>query len=372
MGLGCARHTAAIYDRGGRQRLGVVDPLTDVDWGRVRDDMSMASVSTSQPSWECQKLLNRVEPNRHELVVFRDNERVWEGPISLITWTASGVSIQARDVMYYAHRTIMRKAHNNNFPNVVTVVDRAESILNTELVRKEALSPPINVLPYLVTYQGLDPAMTAKSTPAYSSLVYEEIDELAARAGLDYTVVGRSIILFDRHVQFSVTPAISQDDFIGDILLSAYGMEGATYAAVTDGQGNWGEVGGVDPYYGEWEILDTAYQEQSGNPYEAPTVPTPPTTGEMASQAQRNLNGRNPVPIIVRVPDGSQLNPAGVLRMEHLVPGIRIPLVATLAGRTFSQMQKLDNVRVKESASDGETISVTMSPASADDVAPEE
>jgi hypothetical protein len=202
--------------------------------------------------------------------------------------------------------------------------------------------------------------------------VYEEIDDLASRSGLDYTVVGRSIILFDRHVEFSRTPAVSENDFIGGIIVASYGMEGATYAAVTDGQGTWGEVGGVDPYYGEWEILDTAYLEQAGNPYEAPTVPTPPTVGEMASQAQRNLNGRNPVPVIVRVPDGSQLNPNGVLRMEHLVPGIRVPLVATLTARTFSQMQKLDNVKVQESAENAETITITMSPASADDVPPTE
>lgn len=367
MSLSCEQHTAAIYDRGARQRLGVITPLTSVRWQRVRDDMSSATIFTSQPTWECLKLLENVSVNRHELVIFRGKERVWEGPISRIAYSASAVEIEARDVLYYAYRTVMHHEHSNAYPNVTSVVERALSILETELDRKELLTPPINVLPYVQTYIGANPARTAKVTPPYQKYVYEEIDELAARSGLDYTVIGRSIILMDRHVEFSRTPTVTEADFLGEVIVTEYGMEGGTIAFVTDGQGRFGVAGiAVDPYYGEWELLDTAYQETDG-----PNV-VPPTDSELASQAQRNISGRNPPPTTVRIPDGSQLNPNGVLSMSHLVPGIRVPLVATLTARTFSQMQKLDLVTVTETAEGGETITITLSPASTDDVPPEE
>ena len=152
----------------------------------------------------------------------------------------------------------------------------------------------------------------------------------------------------------------------GDVIVTEYGLEGATRAYVTDGQGRWGASGLAtpDPYYGEWEIVDTVYQEGD----EIEEVPI----AEMESQARRNLSGRNPVPVVVRVPDGSRLNPNGALSMSDLVCGARIPLVATLVARgEVEMMQKLDAVTVEESGEEGESITVTMSPASADDSEPE-
>lgn len=356
-----------MYDRGGTQSIGPLEPLVSVTWERLRDDISTATVTVERPSYECLTMLENVEPNRHELVIFRDEERVWEGPITLVTYGRSTVSLQARDVMHYANRTVDHHGHSNGNPNIVTVIQRSLNLLNDELVRKEALDPPVNVLPHVVAYQTVNDAKTSKITLPYQMTIFEDIDAMAARSGLDYTVVGRSIVLSDVHTRWAQGPQISEDDFIGEVIVSMYGMEHATTAFVTDGQGNVGTAGGLDAYYGEWEILDTAYDEAS-----ATDGQEPPSVAEMTSQAQRNLNGRNPVPTIVRVPDGSRLNPNGVLSMVHLVPGIRLPLVATLAGRKFSQMQKLDNVRVSEDGTSGEAITVTLSPAQYDDIVFEE
>lgn len=370
MGLGCARHTVEVYDRGGTTRLGSLDVVTSVQWGRVRDDISMANVTVQYPSQECIKLLQDLEPQRHELVIFRDGERKWEGPVTLITYSASNVEIQARDVLHYAHRTIDRHGHDNAYPNIDTVVHRALDLLNDELVRWETITSPANVLPHVVAHELPTDAQTSKATLPYQMTIYEDIDAMAARSGLDYTVIGRAIHLWDTNAIIGQTAQVSEKDFIdgggGAIKVSMYGMEHATYAAVTDAQGNWGEVGGIDPYYGIWEILDTAYDEATAAPGAAP-----PSVEEMTSQAQRNINGRNPVPVVVRIPDGSRLNPDGVLTIDDLVPGVHVPLVATLTARTFSQMQKLDKMTVTETA-DGEAVTVTLSPASAEDEPEEE
>lgn len=363
MALNCEIHTAYIYDRGGTTRLFQIDPVTAIQWERLRDDISHATVQIVNPGVDCQLNMLKVHPNRMELVVFRGKERVWEGPISRMAWHRDRIEIEAKDVMYYPYRTIMRAAYKNAHPNIVTTIQRAINILGGELARKEALDPPINVLPYITAYTTTTDSETSKSTVPYESTVFDDIDGMAWRSGLDYTVLGRRILLFDTHTVWYTTPTVTEADFLSEIVVTQYGMEGATHAAVTSSEGVFATTGANDPFYGEWEILDSAYNEDGT---------TAPTQAALLSQAVRNLDGRNPVPMHVRVPDGSQLNPNGTLKMEHLVPGVRIPLRATLLTLKVAQMQKLDKVVVTEDGEAGEKIAVTLSPASQNDEAPEE
>lgn len=363
MALGCENHTAYVYDRGGAQRLFQIEPLTSVEWERLRDDISHATVTIVNPGPDCQEQMLTVHPNRMELVIYRGSERVWEGPISRIAYHNDRIEIEAKDVMHYAYRTIMHAAYKNAYPNVQTTIQRAINILGGELARKEALTPPINVLPHVTAYTTANDSETSKSTVPYESTVFDDIDAMAWRSGLDYTVLGRRILLFDTHTVWFTTPAVTEADFLSEIVVTQYGMEGATYAAVVSSAGVVGAAGGNDDFYGEWEILDSAYNEDGT---------TEPTLAALVSQAQRNLDGRNPVPLHVRVPDGSQLNPNGTLKMEHLIPGVRIPLRATLLTLKVAQMQKLDRVVVTEDGEAGEKIAVTLFPASVNDEAPEE
>jgi hypothetical protein len=125
----------------------------------------------------------------------------------------------------------------------------------------------------------------------------------------------------------------------------------ASFAVVTGADGAYGQDGGTDPYYGRVEIVDDAYDEEEGS--------DKPTQAELNSQATRNLGGRIPTPLEVRVPDGSRLNPSSPITIDDLVPGVVVPLRATLTARTFSQLQKLRKVKVVEDGS-GEQIQITM------------
>lgn len=363
MALTCQTHTAYIYDRGGANRLFQIEPLTSVEWERLRDDISHGTVNIVNPGPDCQQQMLKVSPNRHELVIFRGKDRVWEGPISRIAWHADRIEIEAKDVMHYAYRTVMHAGYDNSHPNIVTTIQRSINILGGELARKEALDPPINVLPFVTAYTTPTDSRTSKKTVPYEATVYDDIDGMAWRAGMDYTVIGRRIMLFDTHTVFYTTRPVTEADFLSEIIVTQYGMEGATSATVTSSTGVHATAGGIDPFYGEWEILDSAYDEDGT---------TAPTQGALLSQANRNLDGRNPVPLHVRVPDNSQLNPNGTLTMADLVPGARIPLRATLLTLKVAQMQKLDRVVVNESGEDGEKIAITLFPASLNDEAPEE
>jgi hypothetical protein len=360
--LNCENHTAYVYDRGGARRIFQVNPVTSVQWERMRDDISQATVQIVNPGPDCQEQMRSVAPNRSELVIYRGNERVWEGPISHIGWHRDRIIVQAKDVMYYAYRTVMRSAYSNAYPNIQTTIQRSINVLG-ELSRKEALDPPINVLPHVTAITTTDDSETSKSTFPYQSTVFADIDAMAWRSGLDYTTIGRRILLFDTHTVWYTTPPVTEEDFLSEIIATQYGMEGATHSSAVSSTGVFATTGAVDPYYGEWEILDSAYDEDGSEE---------PTQEALLSQAQRNLSGRNPVPLHVRVPDGSQLNPNGTLTMTDLVPGARIPLRATLLTLKVSQMQKLDRVVVTEDGESGEKIAVTLYPASANDVPPED
>lgn len=366
MALTCVSHTVALYDRGGLKKIGDLGDLERIKWERRRDDPSFATAYIGSPGVECQKTLSLAETNRVELVVFRGDERVWEGPITRISYRGWSVEIEARDVMVYAVRTIMRAEYDNRYPNNSLVLDRIKRVMNAELARKEALDPPINVLPfveYIYATAGATDAGTAARTLPYQMTLFEHIDNYAARGGIDYTVIGRRILFFDVHQRIGQTPMVTADDFIGDPIITQYGMELGTYVAMTDGKGNFGAAGGVDPYYGEWEILHQAYDESTQNPLHPAD---PPTVAQLRSQAQRTyLSGKRP-PLVVRVPDNTRLNPNGVLTIADLVPGVWIPLSASLPGRTVEQMQKLDSMTVEETAANGEEIKVTLSPAYAE------
>jgi hypothetical protein len=115
-------------------------------------------------------------------------------------------------------------------------------------------------------------------------------------------------------------------------------------------------------YYGPWTKMFTVYDEDESHP---------PTQADLNSQARRNLTGRSPVPIEVRVPDNSTLKLGPGLSFDQLVPGTTMPLLATLNSRQVSQDQKLDKLTVTEDSTK-ETIQVTLVPTTKPDSDEEE
>ena len=367
---GCIeQHVVEVFDRGGTVTVDAFTALSQISWGRKRDDISEASVYlNARQCVEQEDLLGKLRSMRHEIVIWRGSKRVWEGPITRRAGTRSGFQFFAKDVMQYAGRSVMRSAYDNRGTKAGKALDRAELILFNELDRLEnpgfATVPPINVVPHIVVHDSVDSAGTAAFTAPYQFEAFEHIDSLAARGGIDYTVVGRAIHLWDTHEALGrLETAATQADFRGELVVTEYGMELATHAYVTDGQGNYGVAGAEDPYYGTIELLSTAYDESEGG--------DPPTSAELDSQAQRNRSGRLPAPVEVRVPDGSSIDPSGVLNIDVLVPGVWIPVRAEVYGFKLTQMQKLQSMKVTETPA-GEDIAVTLTPASINDAVAED
>ena len=135
MSLGCERHSVLIADRGGFPVVGQIEPATMVRWNRERDDISSAVVQIRNPGVDCCGLLASIRSGRHEMVIYRGDVRVWEGPITRVAYHSDYVEVEARDVMHYAYRTIARAAYSSAYPNVETGPDRARRIFEAELAR---------------------------------------------------------------------------------------------------------------------------------------------------------------------------------------------------------------------------------------------
>lgn len=357
-----AGHRAFIHDRGGVQRIAELENLTSCKWSRVRDDASEGQVNISAVYCDPQSdVLNIIEPGRHELVIYRGDTRVWEGPITRMSFDSLGVSIFARDIMHYLYRTVMEDGYTSRDPGPSEyVITRADRIITAELTRRDVAETgvglaSINVLPFLTLHQEATDAKCTVVTLPMQYTVFEHIDKLAEDYGMDYTVIGRALHLWDTHEPLAQIETATESDFLGDFTLTSFGMELGTRAIVTDGRGIWGEDGGVDTYYGLWERLTTAYDEEVDDG-------PPPSQLAMESQAIRALAGRNPTPLEVRVPENSSINPRGVFNIDNLVPGTWVPLRATLLTRPIQQMQKLHTMTVTETPG-AENITISLIPA---------
>ena len=370
MALYCERHRVMVMDRGAKNRIGQLSQVVSVKWGRVRDDFSEASVVIIDPDKKCTDLLNVLSPNRHELVIFRGKDRVWEGPITRIGRQGGTIELAARDVIHYLYRTVChnewdssarwipdsKDPHRVFQDNTEPVVDRAYNMIYAELARKEALDPPVNVREYVTKVRAADIDDERKAnrrTLAYAVSVYDDMESLAQYGGLDYTTVGRRIILNDVRVELSIGPTITNADLIGSsISVTSYGMDSITRAFTSGDNGMYGVSGGIDPYYGEWESIESMMDEDSTEA---------PTQNSLNNAANYNMQGKLPVPTLVHVPDNSRLNPNSVISLQDLVPGVIFPVRAELPSITITQYEKLNQVSVSED-SGGEAITITLGP----------
>lgn len=366
--LGCGNNEVHVYRRGGQVYVGHITPLVDVTWTRKRDDISNCLVSTN--GTEKSALLDAIEPWVHELVVFRDGERVWEGPVVRATDEPDGFHIEAKDVLGYAYRRILRQGYNDSYRvtnnvqlGLKTVVQRARQIIMNALAPDDP-----NVLGYLTSFDFHDDARQSRSVPDFAKMAWEEVDDMAATAGLDYVAVGRRIMLWDTHRPIGRLPEFRSHHFSSPPVISKYGMLLATDFGVTNNAGQYGlatrrESDGHVPAYGLVEQLASAYGETEAPAGEKLTsVQQANLERTLTTQAERNISNRYPTPKIVRVPDNSTLDPETPVKINYLVPGVWIPLRAQGVVSSVAMWQKLDVVTVTQTSA-GEQVSVVMSPA---------
>lgn len=382
--LGVGTHRVEVYRRGGTERVGELTQISSVEWNRVRDDIGDAKIVVSGWDEDCGALLARLQTWAYEIVITRDTgysqDRVWEGPITLLTYRDNEVVISAKDVMVYLYRRIIKQTMSD-VKNGALVTSRAAQIIQNVLAPDDP-----NVLAYMRVISDETVPMQYRHTPPYSRTAFEEVDDMASNAGLDYTAVGRAILLWGTKTAIGVLPEFRDKDLGESPIVSEYGMQMANVYSVSDGNGLFGftvapgsgltkegnTVSGNDASYGLVELLSSSWasdSEEDSGTYTAEGRAKVIASFEKFSE--RSIANRYPPPVIVRVPDNTSVNPDAPISIQNLVPGVAIPLRSVSTLREVSALQKLDSVKVVEEAG-RETISITLSPFSGDDAAVED
>lgn len=380
---GCVQHHSAfIYDRGGTRRVGELTNISEVRWNRIRDNVSEASIRLEGDACgENAELLYQARTHRHELVIFREDKRVWEGPLHRLPTQDGGYSeVFAKDPSLYLFFQPLTQRWSNAWENGVdhttTVTDRIETIIEYELSHGrtmphpgngspvaipawEALDPPINVLPHLDVRHFVNEARTAAVTLPYEMTVGMHLQNLARHSGIDFTTIGRRLLVWDVSRSLGEIRTLTSADFTTRVVVTEYGADHSQAAYVIGQDGSYGQSLNLEnlDYYGPWTTMYTVYNEEGTSA---------PTDAELNSQAKRNLTGRSPAPIEVRVPDNSSIILSDTLSINDLVPGVHVPLRATINARPLSQMQRIDMVTVVETA-EGEDVRITLTPATRPD-----
>jgi hypothetical protein len=362
--LGSGMNRVYIYDRGGIVRRGEVTPTSAVSWNRVRDDLGQVSVTTNGFDADAAALFKATHTWMHELVVFRDGVRVAEGPIISITDTPTGFTMTAYDVMGYLYRRIMRQGYNDTYRVVNNVTEGLRTVVERAgIIIANALAPnDPNVLPYLTLLTYPDDAQEARTVPDYGRSAFDEVDDMAANAGLDYSVIGRRIILNDTHRPVGRGIELRTENFTAPPVITEYGLSLADYYAATDNNGLWGAAEHPDSPYGGVEILATGFTDSNAEAKNITRAQRDRIVKSLTDQAMRGIASRYPAPYQVRVPDNTQLRPDTPIDINSLVPGVWHPLRAQGTVIEISQWQKLDQVNVTQD-SGGEKVTVVMSPA---------
>lgn len=351
-GLGTGVNVAEIYERGGERRLFTVPGLAQIDWTRTLDGISKATIQCTPAAaakqgldWRspgCGGLLANVHPWAHELVVYRDGERVWEGPVRRPSQNRSGVTIAASDVLGWTERRVVSSARSGE----VEVLAEAQDILTA------AFSEDPNVLAYVTALEPIggtaDPLVTTVDTKAAAGY-YSAALQTLANAGLYYTVVGRRVVLWaDPTLILGTTPILNPArHLVGDIETAREGDELATQVWAVNDQSEYSNFGGSSGFYGKVERILTAAGIAGST--------------ALFGAASAWLPFHTPAPESLTIPDGSTLHCDAPFPIEVLVPGVLTPVKVHDLCWPVEQTMMLTGLKVSQD-DDGEKVGVTYAP----------
>ncbi|MFC8723778.1 hypothetical protein [Streptomyces bacillaris] len=368
--LGCPQeYRAVIHWRGGSKPFTSpgVSALTDVKWNRVLNDTSEAEISIAKgpAGARCCGLLGQIEPYAHELSLYRDTELVWQGPVTRVRERRAQFVVEARDITEWLERTVnatvLRYVNATGTTRRGPVQEIAETIIRLNLESGLFASEPDwpRILDYLVRDDDPTVVVFEKDGTDNSSIWFVPIlrilDEELVPRGLEYTTVGRSLILGRPRTTSDPTQGrLTLDHIAGDVEIIRDGPTAATLMWVTNqtdqeiSNTQFGVSGLVTPVYGR---LDNLVRTQAEGL----------TAYDLWQLARASFTGRHPAPTALRIPEDSTLAPTAPVTMRQLVPGVRLDVAATGMCSSVSQPYRLSDVDVEWTDS-GERVGVSLIP----------
>lgn len=349
MALGHASdYTAVIHMQGGQRIWTDVEGVSKLSWGRKLDDYSEAEVTVAKRSASdaCCGKLGDTHTWGHELSIYRDDEFVWQGPITAKRETRELFTFEARDMIGWFDRRVTLGVYN--WADKTTQNTNPAKPIDSALILGKIITDAFGRTNGFWTNPLLDPNLLAHvNIPAHSghsaTLQCLRLGDTnlgkAVRSvsenGLDLYTVGRTINAIPTSWAHEWPPIrLTENDFLADLEVRETGLDAATVAWVVGTQpqvpmsgntqppsetpaplapwpyladGRWVPYEPADPFFGV--IM------QSGSSMTATGV------WECRNLAQAGVAYGNPPPVDVIVPPNAQLSPTAAVAMRELVPG---------------------------------------------------
>jgi hypothetical protein len=343
MSLGCGHHRAFIVKRGGVDVIGEVTPLLQTRWERRRDDISQASVIIGADG-DCCEWLGEVRTVKHELHLYRDEVKVWEGVITRLEYRSDVVEVYAQDILWVAKNTALEEGYSNAFPNVGTCGHRMGWLLNEQTYAK--YGDPWNMTNRLHRIVGSEEPKTSKVVRAFTGTTFDDFDKFAEDSGMDYTVIGRDVYWWETHLKVWTLPPLLPEYLEAEPAIVEYGNEFATRVFVTNGNGATSMAQHPPEVLAEWGYVDTVnstWNEADGN-----ETPTDEELAAWYEQAKAYLGQTPEPPAQVRVTQNTGLSQDAPYDINDLRPGSWLIASVTSLCRQLESWHKLDSVNVSE------------------------
>ena len=318
-------------------------PVAGVSWTRVLDDTSEATVSLAGlgRSPACFAAFREAAAWQHEVAIVRDDAVVWQGPLTGRSANASAATWTARDLSVWLDRRVLP-------------VDRSYVQVDVATIFSDLVADAMSVDDSPNVTVSVEPTgvlATRRYLAGQHLLAGPELRELA-KAGIDWTVVGRSVIaggttvpvspivlLQDTHL--SAPPSVSTD---GLAATNRYGIAGA------------GGGEGADPIYAEasdaasiatYGLLQDVTREDRVRD----------VTSAQAAADSRLVLVADPV---VKL-DAVRLAAAAPVLLSQLVPGALVGCAFASSAIEVSGVYRLHTVAVT-AAGGNESVTLTLEP----------
>lgn len=345
-GLGCTSHYDAFLGERGGKRLLLPLPFTKIDWSRGLDATSTASVEIhglEGDAWsECCAGIAELDPWEVELLIYRDNNRVWAGPVTSMPDTEEGITINASDLSAWLYRRKFHRDHDDDDNDVCDVVGH---YVNDALSVDDSMGLVVRKL-------NVGEGVTRYIVHAEEKYVGPEIDDLA-RTMVDWTVVDREMFVADAAFPVARSVRITDQHFTSIDGLDVDGDNLVTRQTFT-GQG----TGSDGPAIKADSLADAATEERYGvhENVAADDTIMRERQAQRAADARRALYGE---PVISFT--GGKLDTEFPLTVDELVPGITFDVALTQRCRPVLGTYRLKSVSATYDQ-DVDEFSITIEP----------
>lgn len=364
--LGCGNYDVYFQARGGAYNVCRADGLTALSYNRTLNEASEATVSLALRGQDesCCACIGSLNPWEHEIVIYRDGEEVWVGPIVNIDidLDALTANFQAKDLFAWTDKRWIELSNDDGYD-----VEEVELSTVFEWILFHGYSKdPWNMtwsigstgIPMDRFYPGFD-GETERWGGSYM-MCGEELRQLA-ESGCDFTVVRRTLVGGDLQVNPpSQIPLLIDRHWTKLPTIKVVGTGMAEEVAVAGGGG------GYYGYYDEqiWiERPDDEFRERFGllqyfktdDSLDDENTTDLPNAITQQAYGLRELK-KQPFTYVT----GGQLSMEAPVTFDTLIPGAVVNLALSQTCRTVEDEYRLVSVSV---AFDGEEhISIELTP----------